>query len=56
MVWVRSPTIRDHEKDVGVVGRIILRWKLGRSLSIGRTALGWLRICFDKLSDTELFN
>jgi len=56
MVLVRRPTIRDHGQDVGVGGRIILRWKLGRSVSMGRTALGWLRICFDKLSDTERFN
>jgi hypothetical protein len=27
--WLGSPKIRDHWEDVGVSGRIILRWTLG---------------------------
>jgi hypothetical protein len=28
--WVRSPKARDHWEDLGVGGRITLRWTLGR--------------------------
>jgi hypothetical protein len=35
---------RDHWKDLGVGGRILLRWTLGRQRSMGRTGFGWLRI------------
>jgi hypothetical protein len=29
-VLVGRPKVRDHWKDLGVVGRITLRWTLGR--------------------------
>jgi hypothetical protein len=28
--WMRNPNVRDHWEDVGVGGRIILRWTLER--------------------------
>jgi hypothetical protein len=28
--WLGSPKIRDHWKDLGIDGRITLRWTLGR--------------------------
>jgi hypothetical protein len=39
-----SPKVRDHWEDLGVGGRITLRWTLGRQGSVGRTGFGWLRI------------
>jgi hypothetical protein len=27
--WLRGPKVRDHLEDLGVGGRIILRWTLG---------------------------
>jgi hypothetical protein len=41
---VGRPEGRDHWEDVGVGGRITLRWPLGRWGSMGRTGFGWLRI------------
>jgi hypothetical protein len=28
--WLGGPKVRDHWKDLGIVGRITLRWTLGR--------------------------
>jgi hypothetical protein len=65
--WLGGPKVRDHWKDLGVGGRITLRWTLGRERSMGRIGFGWLRIgssggfhkesrlLFDKLSDYQLF-
>jgi hypothetical protein len=38
-----GPKRRDHCEDLGVGGRITLRWTLGRQGSMGRTGFGWLR-------------
>jgi len=35
---------RDHWEDLGLDGRITLRWTLGRKGSMGRTGFSWLRI------------
>jgi hypothetical protein len=42
--WLGGPKVRDHWEDVGVGGRITLRWTLGRYGSMGRTGFSWLRI------------
>jgi hypothetical protein len=42
--WLGGPKVRDHWVDIGVGGRITLRWTLGRQGSMVRTAFGWLRI------------
>jgi hypothetical protein len=52
--WVRGdvftgfclggPKGRDHWDDLGVCGKITLRWILGRQGSMWRTGLGWVRI------------
>jgi hypothetical protein len=42
--WLGGPKARDHWEDLGVGGRIILRWTLGRQGSMGRTGFVWLRI------------
>jgi hypothetical protein len=42
--WLGGPKARDHWEDVGVGGRITLRWTLGRQGSMGRTGFSWLRI------------
>jgi hypothetical protein len=34
-VWLGGPKGRDHWKDLGVSGRITLRWSLGRQGSMG---------------------
>jgi hypothetical protein len=28
--WLGGPTVRDHREDLGIGGRITLRWILGR--------------------------
>jgi len=42
--WLGGPKARDHCEDLGVGGRITLRWTLGRLRSMGRTGFSWLRI------------
>jgi hypothetical protein len=44
--WLGGPKVRDHWKNLGVGGRITLRWTLGREGSMGRTGFSWLRIRF----------
>jgi hypothetical protein len=39
-----SPKVRNHWEDLGLGGRITLRWTLGRWGSMGRTVFSWLRI------------
>jgi hypothetical protein len=39
-----GPKARDHWENLGVGGRITLRWTLGRYGSMGRTGFSWLRI------------
>jgi hypothetical protein len=41
-IW--GPKGRDHWEDLGICGRITLRWTLRRLGSMGRTGFGWLRI------------
>jgi len=36
--WLGGPTATDHWEDLGIGGRITLRWTLGR------TGFGWFRI------------
>jgi hypothetical protein len=43
-VLVGGPNARDQWEDLGVGGRIILRWTLWRYGSMGRNGLGLLRI------------
>jgi hypothetical protein len=43
-VLIGRPKGRDHWEDLGVGGRIALRWTLGRQGSMGQTGFGWLRI------------
>jgi hypothetical protein len=42
--WLGGPKARDHCEDLGVDGRITLRWILGRYGSMRRTGFSWLRI------------
>jgi hypothetical protein len=42
--WLGGPKVRDHCEDLGVDGRITLRWALGRQGSMGRSGFDWLRI------------
>jgi hypothetical protein len=42
--WLGGPKARDHWEDLGVGGRITLRWTLGKQGSRGRTGFSWLRI------------
>jgi hypothetical protein len=42
--WLGGPNARDDWEDLGVGGRIILKWTLGRWGSMGRTLFSWLRI------------
>jgi hypothetical protein len=39
-----SPKGRDHWEDLGVGGRITLRWALGKKGPMGRTEFGWVTI------------
>jgi hypothetical protein len=43
-VLVGRPEARDHWEDLGIGGRITLRWTLGRWGSMGRTGFSWLGI------------
>jgi hypothetical protein len=43
-VLVGRPEGKRHWEDLGVGGRITLRWSLGRWGSMGRAGSGWLRI------------
>jgi hypothetical protein len=42
--WWGFPKVRDHWEELGVGGKITLRWTLERQESMGRTGFGWLRI------------
>jgi hypothetical protein len=42
--WLGGPKGRDHRDELGVGGKITLRWTLGRLGSMGQTEFGWLRI------------
>jgi hypothetical protein len=42
--WLGGPKVRDHWEELGVCGRITLKWTLGRSGSMGRTGFSWLMI------------
>jgi hypothetical protein len=42
--WLGDLKARDHWEDLGVGGRITLRWTLGRQESMERTRFGWLTI------------
>jgi hypothetical protein len=42
--WLEGPKGRDHWEDLGVSGRITLRWTLGRQGSMGLTGFIWLGI------------
>jgi hypothetical protein len=42
--WLGGQKVRDHWEDLGVGGRITLRWTLGRYGLIGRTVFSWIRI------------
>jgi hypothetical protein len=39
-----GPKGRDHWEDLGIGGRITLRWTSGRKGSMGHTVFSWLRI------------
>jgi hypothetical protein len=43
-VLVGRPKARDHWEDLGIGGRITLKWTLGGEGSMGQTGFGWLRI------------
>jgi hypothetical protein len=42
--WLGGSKARDHWEDLGVGGRITLRWTLDIEGLMGRTGFGWLRI------------
>jgi hypothetical protein len=42
--WLGGPKARNHWEDLGVGGKITLKWTLGRWGSIRRTGFSWLRI------------
>jgi len=41
--WLGGPKGRNHWEELGVSGRVTLRWALGRQESMGSTGFGWLR-------------
>jgi hypothetical protein len=43
-ILVGRPEGKNNWEELGVGGRIILRWTLGRQESMGQTGFGWLRI------------
>jgi hypothetical protein len=45
--WLGGPKGRDNWKDLGVGGRITLRWTLVRFGSMVRTGFGWLKMGFN---------
>jgi hypothetical protein len=42
--WLGDPKVRDHWKDLDIVGKITLKWTLVRQGSMGRIGFDWLRI------------
>jgi hypothetical protein len=42
--WLGGPKARDQWEDLGVDGRVTLKWTLGIWGSMGQTGFGWLRI------------
>jgi len=42
--WLGDPKGRDYWEDLGVVGKLKLKWTLGREASMKRTGFGWLGI------------
>jgi hypothetical protein len=42
--WLGGPKVRDRWEDLGLDGRITLRWTLGTRGSMERTGFIWLRI------------
>jgi hypothetical protein len=42
--WLGGPKASDHWEDLGIGGRITLRWTLWRLGSMGRTGFSWLKI------------
>jgi hypothetical protein len=42
--WLGGPKARDHWEDLGIGGRITLRWTLGRKGLMRQTGFCWLRI------------
>jgi hypothetical protein len=44
--WLGGPKVRNHWEDLGVSGRITLRWTLGIQRSMWRTGFSWLRVGF----------
>jgi hypothetical protein len=42
--WLGGPKARDHWEDLGIGGRITLRWTLEKQGSTGKTGFSCLRI------------
>jgi hypothetical protein len=42
--WLGGPNVRDYWEDIGLDGRITLRWALGRQGSIRQTEFSWHRV------------
>jgi hypothetical protein len=43
-LWLGGPKVRDHWEDLGIGGRITLRWTIGKQGLMGQTGFSWLRI------------